>query len=160
LPYRVALLAWALINLAIVIAIARLLEPFTQELRRMTGIPIALYLLAFSPLLYVFGEGQDSLLFLLFVTASLRLNLARRAFPAGFLLALAFFKFHFVLLIAFFVFVLRRDSRGVLGFATGGLLVAATSIAMVGPNLPMDYLSMLRQQEMMTPWGFIPWFMP
>jgi hypothetical protein len=30
----------------------------------------------------------------------------------------------------------------------------------VGPAIFHDYMTMLRRQELMTPWGFIPWFMP
>jgi hypothetical protein len=160
LPYRAALLTWAAVNLGIVFLLGRLLRSYTEGLRQATGIPLELYLLAFYPLLYVFGEGQDSLLFLLLLVISLRCADAGRGFWAGFVLALALFKFHLVLLIALFVFLLPRKWRAVAGLATGGLLVAGISGALVGPTLPGDYLAMLRQQEVMTPWGFIPWFMP
>lgn len=160
LPYRTALITWAAVNLGLVFLIARLMRPYTEGLRQATGSPLALCLLAFYPLVYVFGEGQDSLLFLLLVVASLRCADAGRGFWAGFALALAFFKFHLVLLIAFFVFLLRREWRGLAGVAAGGILVAFVSLALAGPSLALDYLAMLRKQEEMTPWGFIPWFMP
>jgi hypothetical protein len=160
LPYRTALLTWAAVNLGFVFLIGRLLRPYTEELRRTTGIPLVLFLLAFYPLVYVFGEGQDSLLFLLLVVVSLRCADAGRGFWAGFVLALALFKFHLVLLIAFFVFLLPRKWRELAGLATGALLVVGMSLAMAGPSLITDYVAMLRQQEVMTPWGFIPWFMP
>jgi hypothetical protein len=160
LPYRSALIAWAGLNFVLVFLIAWLMKPYTGAIRSATGIPIALYLLAFYPLLYVFGEGQDSLIFLLLVALSLRCAESRRMFLAGLVLALALFKFHLALLIALLVFLLRREWRAVGGFAAAGLLVAGISRLMVGPDIFRDYISMLSQQEVMTPWGFVPWFMP
>ena len=160
LPYRAALIVWAVFNLGLTFLIAWLMKPYTGNLRRVTGIPVALYLLGFYPVVYVFGEGQDSLIFLLLVVLSLRALDHGRAFLAGFILALACFKFHLALAIAFLVFLLPRRWRALAGIAVGGGLVVGISLAMVGPNLAADYLTMLRKQETMTPWGFIPWFMP
>lgn len=160
LPYQSALIAWALFNLGIVFLIGYLLRPYAGSLHRRTGIPLAMWLLAFYPLAYVFGQGQDSLLFLLLLVLSLRAACATRFFAAGLLLSLALFKFHLVLLIAFFLFVLPRNWRALAGLAAGSASVVLISMAMVGPSFSRDYLSMLRQQEVMTPWGFIPWFMP
>ncbi|MGA7080719.1 MAG: glycosyltransferase family 87 protein [Terriglobales bacterium] len=160
LPYRTALLVWALANVAILFLIARLLAPYSRALTEATGTPLTLYLLAFYPVMYVFGEGQDSLMFMLLVVLSLRSMDAGRTFLAGFLLALACFKFHLALLIAFFVLLLRAKWRGLAGFATGAAVVGGISLALVGPAILHDYPAMLRQQDVMTPWGFIPWFMP
>ncbi|MGA7648829.1 MAG: glycosyltransferase family 87 protein [Terriglobales bacterium] len=162
LPYRTALLVWALANVAILFLIARLLAPYSRALTQATGTPLALYLLAFYPVMYVFGEGQDSLIFMLLVVLSLRSMDSGRTFLAGFLLALACFKFHLALLIAFFVLLLRGkwQFRRLAGFATGAALVGGISLALVGPAILHDYPAMLRQQDVMTPWGFIPWFMP
>ena len=162
LPYRTALLVWALANVAILFLIARLLAPYSRALTEATGTPLAIYLLAFYPVMYVFGEGQDSLIFMLLVVLSLRSMDGGRTFLAGFLLALACFKFHLALLIAFFVLLLRGkwQFRGLAGFASGAALVGGISLALVGPTILHDYPAMLRQQDVMTPWGFIPWFMP
>src|SRR5271163_2806596 len=65
LSYQMALLVWALASVGLVFLIARLLRPYTRTLTEVTGIPLALYLLAFYPVMYVLGEGQDSLIFLL-----------------------------------------------------------------------------------------------
>jgi hypothetical protein len=160
LSYQLALLVWALANVGIVFLIARLLGPYTLALTRTTGIPLALCLLAFYPVMYVLGEGQDSLIFLLLLVLSLRSMDDGRTFLAGFLLALAGFKFHLVLLIAFFVLFLRGKWRGLGGFVVGGAVVGAISLALVGPAMIHDYPAMLSRQQVMTPWGFIPWFMP
>lgn len=160
LPYRAALIVWAVANLGLLFLIGWLLAPYGQNVIRMTGLPLGLFFLAFYPVMYMFGEGQDSLIFLLLLTLSLRAIDSERSFLAGFLLALACFKFHLALLIAFFVLLLPRKWRAVGGFITGASLVAGISLAIVGPAIVHDYPAMLRQQEVMTPWGFVPWFMP
>lgn len=158
--YRTALMVWAAINLGVLLLVAGLLRPYTRRLHETTGVPLELWLLAFFPVLYVLGEGQDSLISLLIVVLSLRFLDRGRVFLAGFVLALALFKFHLCLLIAFFVFLLPQKWRAVMGFVTAAALATGVSRLMVGPGFAADYQSMLRNQGTMTPWGFIPWFMP
>lgn len=160
LSYRMAFVVWALANIGLVFLIAWLMAPFVPTISQVTGIPLALFLLAFYPVIYACGEGQDSIIFLLLLVLSLRSMNEGRTFLAGFLLALAGFKFHLVLVIAFFVLGLRGRWRGLTGFVAGGAVVAGISLAMVGPAMLHDYPAMLRSQNEMTPWGFIPWFMP
>ncbi|MGA2979276.1 MAG: glycosyltransferase family 87 protein [Terriglobales bacterium] len=160
LSYRSALIVWALANAGLVFLIAWLLAPYSRTLTQTTRTPLALYLLAFYPVIYVFGEGQDSLVFMLLLVLSLRSMDSGRTFLAGFLLALACFKFHLALMVAFFVLVLRGKWRGLGGFVIGGAVVGGLSLALVGPTIIHDYPAMLRRQDVMTPWGFIPWFMP
>ena len=160
LPYRTALIVWACLNVILLLATAKLMKPHSELVCAATRIPIAACLLAFYPVLYVLGEGQDSLIFLFLVIVSWHCCENGLAFLAGFVLALALFKFHLALTIAFFVFLLRRRWRSVAGFATGGLLVLGVSRMLAGPGFWRDYTFMLRNQETMTPWGFVPWFMP
>jgi hypothetical protein len=160
LSYRMAFLAWALANLGLVLLIARLFAPIVPTLNGVTAIPLALFLLAFYPVIFACGEGQDSIIFLLVLVLSMRSMNAGRTFLAGFLLALACFKFHLVFLIAFFVLGLRGKWRGLRGFICGAAVVGGISFAIVGPAILHDYPAMLRNQNVMTPWGFIPWYMP
>lgn len=165
LSFQSAIMMWAIVNLALVFLVGWLLAPYTPAIRQATGIPIVLFLFAFFPVIYGLGEGQDSILFFLLVILSLRSMDAGHSFMAGFLLALACFKIHLALLIAFFVLIPTRDWktakwRGMAGLATGFALAGGVSFAMVGPGLVSGYLAMLRNQSTMTPWGFIPWFMP
>jgi hypothetical protein len=160
LAYRAAVIAWALINVGLVFLIGWLLTPYTRALREATGVAIALLLFAFYPVVFVLGEGQDSLIFLLLVVVSLRAMDAKRASLAGFVLALACFKLHLACSIAFFVFCLKGKWRALAGFAVGAITVFGVSMAMVGPSLMSDYLAMLRVQEGRTPWGFTPQYMP
>ena len=160
LPYQAGIAVWALINLLVIVLIASLLAPYTRTITDWTGIPIAIYLLAFYPVIYVLGEGQDSLIFLLLIVASLRCMDREQLFFAGVLLALGCFKLHLALLMAFFVLLLPRKWKGVAGFAVGSAAMVGLSVLIVGPNLFSDYTSMLRNQETMTPWGFNPRYMP
>ena len=160
LPYRAAIVGWAVINLGIVFLIGWLLRPYTSALRQRTGIPIAFFLLAFYPVIFTLGQGQDSILFLLLLVVSLRTMDANRPSVAGFVLALACFKLHLALAIVFFAFFLRGKWRALAGFAAGSAAVVGISLAMAGPRMISDYLSMLRRQAELTPWGFIPWYMP
>ena len=160
LPYRAALIAWACVNLILVFAMAHLLRPNTQAIRDATGIPVIFYFIGFYPLLYVLGEGQDSIIFLFLVVLSWRCSERNLWLATGFVLALALFKFHLALAIAFFVFLLQRRWRALGGFAAGGVLVVGISRLIAGPGFPTNYISMLRNQETMTPWGFAPWLMP
>src|SRR5262249_42541922 len=160
LPYVSALIVWALMNLALVAVIALLLRPYASSMQATTGLPIVFWLLAFYPVSYVLAEGQDSIIFLTLVVLSLRCSESNRTFLAGFLLALACFKFHVAVLIAFLVFALRKRWGGLAGFSAGGALVIGISRMMIGRTFAADYLSMLRNQEAMNPWGFVPHFMP
>lgn len=160
LPYQVGMAVWALINLIVILCIAWLLGPYTRAITDLTGIPIAVYLLAFYPIIYVLGEAQDSLIFLLLIVASLRSMDRGQTFLAGMLLAFGCFKLHLALLMAFFVLLLPRKWKGVAGFAVGSIVTVGISFLIVGPNLFVDYISMLRKQETMTPWGFNTFFMP
>jgi len=158
--YRTALIAWGALNLGLAALIAWLIAPQLRTLRSTTGVPLFLWLVAFYPVLFVFGEGQDSLLSLTLIALSLRCFINQRMFLAGLVLALTLFKFHLAVLIAFFVFVLPRTWRALAGFGAGVALVVGISRVMVGPSFAHDYFYMLRNQDVMTPWGFVPWFMP
>lgn len=160
LPYRAALMTWGAINAGFLLLIAWLLKPFTKALREFSGIPILLWMIAFYPVLYVLGEGQDSIVTLLLIVLSLWLMEDRREFISGFTLGLVLFKIHLSLGIAFFVFLVPRKWRGVAGFATSAILMTGISMVMVGPSFVRDYLHIIRLQESTTPWGFIPRFMP
>ena len=151
---------WGLLNLGLVFLIAWLLKPLTRDLWESFRTPLPLWLLAFYPVPMVLGQGQDSLIFLTFVLLSLRFAESERDYAAGFLLGLVLFKVHLALGIGFFVFVLPRKWRAIAGFASSAVLVTGISRLMVGPRFVGDYLNILRQQEAMTPWGFIPRFMP
>lgn len=160
LPYRTALVLWAVANLALVLAIALLLRPHVAAFRQASGLPVALWLLGFYPVLYVLAEGQDSLVFLTMLVLSLRCADRGWGFLAGFLLGLVCFKLHIALLIGFLVFVVRWRWRGIAGFATAAGAMIGVSWLMVGPSFASDYVLLLSRQEVESPWGFVSQYMP
>src|SRR5215470_15288751 len=87
LPYRAALMVWACVNLILVFAVAHFLTPYTQTIRDAAGIPVLFYFVAFYPLLYVLGEGQDSIIFLFLVVFSWHGGQKNLWFLSGFVLA-------------------------------------------------------------------------
>ena len=159
-PYRTALMVWAAVNIGFILLLAWLLTPFTKALREFTGIPILVWMLAFFPLLYTLGEGQDSVVTLLIVACSLRLMKDEKEFLSGATLGLVLFKIHLALGLAFFVLFLPRRWKGLAGFSVAAASATGISIAMVGSNLISDYLRVIKEQQTRTPWGFIPRFMP
>ena len=160
LPYRTALMVWGAVNFGLVFLIAWLLTPFTKALRQFSRIPIFIWMLAFFPLLYTLGEGQDSVVTLLIVVCSLRLMKDEKEVLSGATLGLALFKIHLALGLAFFVLFLPRRWKGLAGFSVSTASVTGISMAMAGPNFVSDYLRVIREQQTRTPWGFIPRFMP
>ena len=160
ISYHAGLIAWAVLNIGIVFLIAWLMRPHLEFFRIVTGLPVFVWLLGFYPVIYVLAEGQDSLIFLLFLVLSFHFGQKHQMFLSGFALSLGCFKFHIALMIAFFVFLLPAKWRAMLGFAAGAVLVGAISFVMVGPGFFSSYLRMLRSQETMTPWGFNPHLMP
>lgn len=160
LSYQNALIVWGLVNLGFVAVIVWAMQPFTGELRRSLGVPIVFWVLGFYPVLFVLSQAQDSLLLLLLIVLSMRCAGRQQDFRTGLLLGGALFKVHLALGIAFFVFFIPRKWRGLAGFAVSAALVTGISWLMVGPSFLKDYLHVLREQQFVTPWGFIAAFMP
>ena len=160
LPYRAALMLWGAVNVGLILLLAWWVSPLTKALRESSGIPILIWMLAFFPLLYTLGEGQDSVVTLLIAVCSLRLMKDEKEFLSGAALGLALFKIHLALGLAFFLFFLPRKWKGLAGFSASAALVTGISMAMVGPNFLSGYLRVIREQQSRTPWGFIPRFMP
>lgn len=158
--YRTGIIAWAILNFFVAVAIGWLMRPYTESLRTATGISAPFWILSFYPVIYVLGEGQDSLIFTLALLLSFRLLEERREFLSGIALSLVCFKFHLAIMIAFFVFLLPAKWRALAGFLCGGLVVGAISMAIVGRDFATSYVHLLRLQEIVTPWGFVPRFMP
>src|SRR5262249_10240680 len=65
LPYRPALILWMLCGIGAVLLSAHLLKPLFPEIRRLTGVPLALIFLAFWPIVQALPYGQDSMFVLL-----------------------------------------------------------------------------------------------
>jgi hypothetical protein len=142
LPFATAFWIWNAVNAALLGVWAAILAP---RLERNSGFsPIFLFVmaLAFFPVAATFLQGQDSILALvLFTVAYVCLRLGR-AMTAGFVLAMAIFKFPLV--VPFVLpWLLRRRWRFAGGFATGVAIAVAVSLAMTGFDGARAYVNLL-----------------
>jgi len=134
LTYNYARIAWLIINAAALIGFAAL-----WPLRRRQDV---FMMLCWScPAAILLSLGQDTGLFLFFVTAGLRLLQAKRDFAAGLVLSLCAAKFHLALGIP--IFLLARRRWGALaGGLAGGVVLLAVSFAAEGPEWPARLLQL------------------
>lgn len=128
LPYKYARVAWLLVNLAALAGFASLWPVANRQ--------DAVKMLCWScPAAVLLSTGQDTGLFLFFVTVGLRLLQSKRDFAAGLVFSLCAAKFHLALGIP--VFLLARRRWGALaGGLAGGLAQLAISFAAEGPAWP------------------------
>ena len=117
LTYNYARAAWMIINLSALIGFAT----FWPVRRRRDVVTMVCWS---CPAAVLLATGQDTALFLFFVTAGLRLLQSRRDFAAGLILSLCAAKFHLALAIP--VFLLARRRWGAL---IGGLVGVAAQLA-------------------------------
>lgn len=129
LPARQAFAIWRLEN-SVLLAVAVWLIASALRLRRHSAI-LYLIALAFFPVPYSFEAGQDTVLTLTLLAASLRFLQNGRHVLCGLALGLGLFKFQLVLPIVG-IFFLHRYWRVVAGFATSALAALMLSILMVG----------------------------
>jgi hypothetical protein len=134
LPYRMALAAFVLINLAAVIMF------IVQFARTSPELPV---FVAFSiPLMAALAQGQDTPLLLFAAAASFVLAKERRDLAAGFVLSLCAIKFHLFTMFPVIVIVYKR--WGILkGALAGGLLLLVLSFAGGGVTWPIQYLKLV-----------------
>lgn len=129
LPYSCARWAWLLVNLAALVGFATL---WPMRSRR-----DAIMMLCWScPAAILLLTGQDTGLFLFFVTVGLRLLQSNRDFAAGLVFSLCAAKFHLALGIP--IFLLARRRWGALGGGlAGGVVQLAISFAAEGRDWPV-----------------------
>src|SRR2546430_3999254 len=134
-PQR-AYMLWSLLNLALLIAIARSLQhyAFTQVSWQAL---LALFLV-FAPVLLNLLQGQDSVLLLFFVAMSFVALTRGNEFLAGCLLACGVFKFHLIFPLAL-ILVVNRTKRFLLGFLLFGVVLILISVAICGPGFLIAY---------------------
>lgn len=138
LPYSRAFVAWNLINLAILVGVARLLKNSLVSLESIPLWQMVLLGLAFFPVFANFHQGQDAILLLLVVTLSFRALDRDADFLAGCWLGFGLFKYHLILPLAL-VLTIWRGRRFILGFASSGSAAALISLGLVGWKGVLDY---------------------
>lgn len=135
LPYPYARAVWLLANLAALIWFALLWPGRRSD---------AVTMLCWScPAAILLSTGQDTGLFLLFVTLGLRLLQSKRSFAAGLVLSLCAAKPHLALGIP--IFLLARRKWGALaGGLAGGVIQTVVSFAIEGREWPARLLQLSR----------------
>ena len=138
LSYQHAFILWSLLNLAMLAALPFLLRPYLPRLGTYSPALWLLASLAFFPILFTFIQGQDAIL-LLFLYAMAFVSLKKdKQVLAGVWLALGLYKFHLVLPFVLLLLVMKKF-RVLYGFIPVALILAASSIAVVGPREILSY---------------------
>jgi hypothetical protein len=139
LPFPLARALWLGLSLAAVAGFVAL-WPLGSR-------PWAMTALCWSaPLAMCLAFGQDSVLFLFFVTVGVRLLLQGRRFSAGLAFSLCVIKPHLALLLPV-VLLARREWRALAGGLAGGLALAAASFAVEGPGWPAALRALTRRPD-------------
>jgi len=137
-----AYIVFAVINLLLLVACIPLLKPFLTALSAPWNSAPALLILSFLPAGIALLMGQLSILLLLIYCACFVALRRDRNFLAGLILSLGLMKFQIVLPIAA-LFLLWRQWRFFAGFLTGGTLLTAISLRMLGVSAFTSYLHSL-----------------
>jgi len=143
LPYRTSLAVWRMLSV-VCFVLATLLLARTYELpfKRVFSFSAAIFGVTFCLL-----EGQDSLLMLLLLSASLYFAQRRSDLAAGCLLGVSLFKPQIPIIIAVAMLVSGRR-RFALSFACTAAVIGTASFAVIGGQGLRQMLDLLRTAEM------------
>lgn len=131
LTYRRAYACVLVVNLLVLAGTVRMLWPYFSPLgETWRFLPVAV-VVCFLPVAFALAEGQDSLILLALVVASLVAMDHRRECLAGALLGLTLFKFQYALPIALLFLVWRRW-QFLEGFMASGSLASGLSLWLTG----------------------------
>ncbi|HEY6337792.1 MAG TPA: glycosyltransferase family 87 protein [Candidatus Sulfotelmatobacter sp.] len=131
LAYRQAFVAWDVLNLMALFAVAVLLRRHLTALRPIPPWEFVLGFLAFFPVFLCLLQGQDSILLLLLYALGFSALKRDSDFLAGGWFGLALFKFQFVLPLILLIALWKRK-RAALGFAVVACVWALLSVGLVG----------------------------
>ncbi len=142
LRYRQAYAASLLANLVVLAGTIRMLWPYFSPLGQIWELLPAAVTVCFLPVAFALAEGQDSLILLALVVASMTAVDQGKEFAGGALLGLTLFKFQYALPMAF-LFLIWRRWRFLGGFAPCGALVGGLSLWLTGISGVRSYLPYL-----------------
>lgn len=142
LGYRSAYAVFLFTNLVVLVTCTRMLWAYFSPLGDLWSLLPGAIVLCFLPVVIALIEGQDSLILLSLIVASLFAMDRQKESLAGIFLGLTLFKFQYALPIAFLYLVWRRW-RFLAGFAASGLTVAGVSLWLTGLPGMEKYLSYL-----------------
>jgi Glycosyltransferase family 87 len=127
LPFEVALWIWRGLSVGMLLLSSCILADVYHGVRTQVG----LLALALYPIVLAVAVGQDSILLLLLLSASLAASTREQDRMAGVLIALALFKPHLILPLAA-ILIWKRGCRFLQGFLVGSVAVVLLSIGITG----------------------------
>src|SRR5882724_3373892 len=131
--YPGAFWLWTAFSFLLLVVSGYVLESEFQELRRVSGIPLALLVLTCFPAIMIFLQGQDSALLLLLAALGFRQFERKRDVACGILLGLALFKFQFIVPLVF-ILAFRRRLKLISAFLATAAAVLSVSWMLVGTS--------------------------
>jgi Glycosyltransferase family 87 len=155
LPYPQAFAAWDLMNVAALFGVAWLLRRSVGALHLIPPWKFVLGSIAFNPVFACLFQGQDSILMLLFCALSFNALKKKADLLGGGWLALAAFKFQFIVPIVLLLFIWRRR-RVALGFGAVALVLALISLGLVGVGSMLQYPGYVLQIAKTPSLGGVP----
>lgn len=130
LPYSSAYIVFLILSVGLLAVSVRLLRPWTQNLRANHKLlPLAIFA-SFVPVASALMLGQDSILLLALLSASMLALEKEQDFSAGALAGLGLFKFHLLIPLALLLLCWRRF-RFFAGFFLVGTALALISLVVV-----------------------------
>ena len=131
--YQGAFWLWTAFSFLLLVVSGCVLESEVQELRRVSGIPLALLVLTCFPVIMIFLQGQDSALLLLLAALAFRQFERKRDVSCGILLGLALFKFQFIVPLVV-ILAFRRRWKLISAFLATAAAVLGVSWMLVGTS--------------------------
>ena len=131
LSYAQAYFSFMAVNLFLLVLVARILRPWTNNLAHLWRWLPLLLLPAFIPVCVALMQGQDSIILLTLLAAAFAMLEQQRDLGAGVLVGLGLFKFQLVIPIAGLFFIWRRW-RLCAGFVLSGAALALISLWITG----------------------------
>jgi hypothetical protein len=155
LPYAQAFAVWDLLNIVMLFGVALLLRQSVACLRSIQPWKFVIGSLTFFPIFACLLEGQDSILMLLLCALAYNALKKRADFLGGCWLALAAFKFQFIVPIVLLLFIWKRR-RVALGFGAVAMVLAMLSVSLVGVKALLQYPGYVRQIVASPSLGGVP----
>jgi hypothetical protein len=138
LPYAQAFAVWDGLNVVALFGVAWLLRRSVDWLRLIPAWKFVLGSMAFFPVFACLLEGQDSILMLLLCALAFGALKKKADLLAGCWLALAAFKFQFIVPVVLLLVIWKR-SRVALGFGGVAIVLALASAGLVGFDTLLHY---------------------
>jgi hypothetical protein len=138
LPYSQAFLAWDILTVVMLFGVAALLRRSIVTLRSIPPWQFVIAALAFFPVFSCLLQGQDSVLQLLLCVLGFNALKRKADLLGGGWLALAAFKFQFIVPLMLLLFIWKRW-RAAIGFAAVAALLALASVALSGVDSLLHY---------------------